>query len=58
MARGTVVPWLGNEYAQMQVVRFYSGNKYFQVQRLILVYLYDIGNIVDTRIGYQASFSY
>ena len=33
VARGTVVPWLGNEYAQMQVVRFDSGNKYFRVQR-------------------------
>ena len=33
VARGTVVPWLGNEYAQMQVIRLDSGNKYFKLQR-------------------------
>ena len=42
VARGTVVPWLGNEYAQMQVVRFDSGNKYFKVQhndtRILVLY--------------------
>ena len=42
VARGTVVPWLGNEDAQMQVVRFDSGNKYFKVQhndtRILVLY--------------------